>query len=204
MMADNIVLDALGIVYLAENRASWRLVEVPKAFGEHGGVSRRELPGHHWQWATHGLHRICNPMGHTGWELQLDTPNIQTSGYAARTAPKHILLVDDDDGYRYAAQKALEAAGFAVFAASGFNDALQRLESLEPIDLMVVDIVMKVNGFALARMARYRRPALKTLHITAFDVPGGEAEGKLILKPAAMDDLVREVHAAVADDLPSS
>ncbi len=129
------------------------------------------------------------------------TSEDQTFDPAAAVGPKHILLVDDDDGYRYAAHKALDAAGFAVVAVSGFNDALQRLESLERIDLLVIDIVMKVNGFALARMARYRRPKLKTLYITAFDVPSDEAVGKLIRKPAVMDDLVREVRAAVANDV---
>jgi len=124
----------------------------------------------------------------------------QTVDHAAPAAGKHILLVDDDDGYRYAAQRALESAGFAVVAARGFNEALEALDGLEPIDLLVIDIVMKVNGFALARMARYRRPKLKTLYITAFDVPSEEAVGKLIRKPAVMDELVREVHAAIADD----
>ena len=124
----------------------------------------------------------------------------QTVDRAAPVAGKHILLVDDDDGYRYAAQRALESAGFAVVAARGFNEALEALDGLEPIDLLVIDIVMKVNGFALARMARYRRPKLKTLYITAFDVPSEEAVGKLIRKPAVMDELVREVHAAIADD----
>jgi CheY-like chemotaxis protein len=113
---------------------------------------------------------------------------------------KQILLVDDDDGYRYAAQKALEGAGLAVISARTFNDALETLDSLEPIDLLVIDIVMPVNGFALARMARYRRPKLKTLYMTAFDVPGDEAVGKLIRKPSVMDDLVREVHDALEGD----
>jgi DNA-binding NtrC family response regulator len=114
--------------------------------------------------------------------------------------PKNILLVDDDDGYRYAAQRALESAGFTVIAARGFNDALEALDSLEPIDLLVIDIVMQVNGFALARMARYRRPELKTLYITAFDVPADEAVGKLIRKPAVMDELVEEVRTSIESD----
>ena len=123
----------------------------------------------------------------------------QASAPPATSDTKHILLVDDDDAYRYAVHKALEAAGFAVASVSGFNDALVRLDSLDPIDLLVIDIVMKVNGFALARMARYRRPQLKTLYITAFDVPSDEAVGKLIRKPENVDDLVREVRAAIAD-----
>src|SRR5262249_54355069 len=98
----------------------------------------------------------------------------------------------------------LEAAGFAVVSAPGFNEALQTLESLEPIDLLVIDIVMKVNGFALARMARYRRPKLKTLYITGFDVPSEEAVGKLIRQPGNRDELGREVRAALEDDLTSA
>jgi CheY-like chemotaxis protein len=135
--------------------------------------------------------------------MDLSISEDQALDRAAGAGGKHILLVDDDDGYRYAAQRALEAAGFEVAAVSGFNDALQRLDSLEPIDLLVIDIVMKVNGFALARMARYRRPSLKTLYMTAFDVPSEEAVGRLIRKPTAMDELVREVEAAIADEPPA-
>ncbi len=124
----------------------------------------------------------------------------RTLDRAVGKRPQQILLVDDDDGYRYAAQKALEDAGFAVIAARGFNDALEALDSLEPIDLLVIDIVMQVNGFALARMARYRRPKLKTLYITGYDVPAEEAVGRLIRKPTVMDDLVREVRAAIEGD----
>jgi CheY-like chemotaxis protein len=112
----------------------------------------------------------------------------------------YILLVDDEEGFRYAASKALENAGFTVAAVEDYRDALTRLERDERIDLLLTDIVMpnRVNGFALARMARLRRHDLKVLYITSFDVPTTEAAGKVIRKPITEEELVREVWDALA------
>jgi len=70
-----------------------------------------------------------------------------------------VLLVDDDDGFRYAAAEALEEAGFAVSAAPDYRQALEILEGDLPVDLLVTDVYMpeRIHGFALARMARMRR-----------------------------------------------
>jgi CheY-like chemotaxis protein len=196
MMADNAVLDAEGMVDPVEHKSRLRLRKTTDFLANTGecqdAEERRFL-----RFASDA--RKASVLASPG-SLELAASDDQTPDRAAPADGKRILLVDDDDGYRYAAQRALEGAGFAVVAARGFNEALEVLDGLEPIDLLVIDIVMKVNGFALARMARYRRPKLKTLYITAFDVPADEAAGKLIRKPAVMDELVREVHAAIAGD----
>lgn len=112
----------------------------------------------------------------------------------------HILLVDDEEGFRYAAGKALQEAGFAVTVAEDYRDALAHLESEKPLDLMVTDIVMpdRVNGFALARMARMRRLDLKVIYLTAYDVPTVEAAGKVLRKPISNEQLVSEVRGVLA------
>src|SRR5690242_7407026 len=104
----------------------------------------------------------------------------------------HILLVDDEESFRYAASRALEDAGYNVVAAEDYRDALVRLEGRAPIDLLVSDIVMpdRVHGFALARMARMRRRDLKVLYVTAYDIPSDEALGKVLRKPLADAELV--------------
>jgi CheY-like chemotaxis protein len=63
-----------------------------------------------------------------------------------------ILFVDDDEAFCYAAANALGAVGYKVSVAPDHRLALQILESPEPLDLMITDIVMPghVNGFALA------------------------------------------------------
>jgi DNA-binding NtrC family response regulator len=113
-----------------------------------------------------------------------------------------ILLVDGDEGFRYAAAESLEIAGFTVSTAPDCNEALDVLDSGLPVDLLVTDIYFpsKVHGFALARMARMRRLGLKVLYITAFDVPEAEAVGKILRKPLTNDQLVNEVRLALANE----
>jgi CheY-like chemotaxis protein len=120
--------------------------------------------------------------------------------YAMAAKPPSILVVDDEEGFRYAATKALQNAGFLVTAASDFRDALDLLDSDAPVDLLITDIVMpeRIHGFALARMARMRRTGLKVLYLTAFDVPTSEAAGKVLRKPLTDEQLVEEARLALA------
>src|SRR5215471_5898317 len=93
--------------------------------------------------------------------------------------PRRILVVDDDLVFGDAAARVLRAAGFEVFVAPDHRLALEDLESTRPIDLLITDIVMpeRVNGIALSRMAQMRRPGLKVIYMTAYDIPGVEEEG---------------------------
>jgi CheY-like chemotaxis protein len=111
-----------------------------------------------------------------------------------------ILVVDDDKAFRYVAARALRAAGYQVTMAPDFRVALQILEGDQPLDLLITDIVMpeRVNGFALARMARLRRLDLKVLYMTAYDIPTGEAIGKVLRKPLPLEVLTLEAGLALA------
>jgi CheY-like chemotaxis protein len=63
-------------------------------------------------------------------------------------APAQILLVDDEEGFRYAAAKTLRDSGFDVIAVPDYRGALAALEGSEPLDLLITDVVMPkpVNG----------------------------------------------------------
>jgi CheY-like chemotaxis protein len=108
-----------------------------------------------------------------------------------------ILVVDDDEPFREASAKALRGAGYGVEAAPDYRLALQHLESERPIDLLLTDIVMpqRVNGLALGRMARLRRPDIKIIYLTAYDIPNisNEALGPIFRKPIELDQIVVEV-----------
>jgi CheY-like chemotaxis protein len=112
----------------------------------------------------------------------------------------HILLVDDEESFRYAASKALADAGYTVAAAEDYREALALLDGGTPIDLLVSDIVMpdRVHGFALARMARMRRRDLKVIYVTGHDIPTSEALGKVLRKPVTDAELVDEVRRALS------
>jgi CheY-like chemotaxis protein len=105
-----------------------------------------------------------------------------------------ILVVDDDEAFGEASAKALRGAGYSVQFAPDYRLALQHLESDQPIDLLITDIVMprRVNGLALGRMARLRRPDIKILYLTAYDIPGihNEALGPLLRKPIDIDEII--------------
>ena len=117
------------------------------------------------------------------------------------TGPR-ILVVDDDAAFGDSTARVLRAAGFEVFLAPDHRLALEDLESTRPIDLLITDIVMpdRVNGIALSRMARMRRPELKVIYLTAYDIPGveDEAAGPVLRKPIDEDRLVAEVRRLLA------
>lgn len=117
-----------------------------------------------------------------------------------KTAAGRILLVDDEDEFRYAAEKALRNAGFEVKSVPNYQKALDILVGPDQLDLLLTDIVMRngINGFALARMARMRRLDLKLLYMTGYDVPTHEASAKILRKPISDTELLKEVQQALA------
>ena len=129
------------------------------------------------------------------------TPS-ETSFRRAPGAPARILVVDDDVVFREATARVLRAAGFEVSLAPDHRLALEDLESTRPIDLLITDIVMPdhVNGVALSRMARMRRPGLKVIYLTGYDIQGleDEADGPVLRKPIDDEQLVTEVRRILA------
>src|SRR4051794_29528326 len=114
----------------------------------------------------------------------------------ATPAPR-ILLVEDDRVFLRALELVLKSAGFDVVAVPDYIPALKHLDSGERIDLLLTDIVMpdRVNGLALSRMARMRRPGLRVIYLTAYDIPGAEDEalGQILRKPFDSDQLLRAI-----------
>jgi CheY-like chemotaxis protein len=111
-------------------------------------------------------------------------------------APR-ILLVEDDRIFLRTLELVLKDAGCDVLAVSDYVPALKHLDSGERIDVLLTDIVMpgRVNGLALARMARLRRPGLGVVYFTAYDIPGleDEALGQILRKPFDSDQLFQAI-----------
>jgi CheY-like chemotaxis protein len=109
----------------------------------------------------------------------------------------HILVVEDDAVYREALGHILQREGYSVSLTADFRGALELLETEEPVDLMLVDIVMpdRVNGIALARMARLRRRDIKIIYMTGYNIPGidREALGPILQKPIDDTALIQEI-----------
>ncbi|MDB5410587.1 MAG: hypothetical protein JWL84_5499 [Rhodospirillales bacterium] len=119
------------------------------------------------------------------------------------TEKSRVLLVDDDEIFGQATARFLEDAGFDVTFAPDYRGTLQILESDATVDLLLTDIVMpnRVNGLALARMARLRRPALKVIYLSGYDIPqiADEALGPVLRKPIENEHLVDAVRRLLAE-----
>ena len=112
-----------------------------------------------------------------------------------------ILLVEDEEGLRRVAQRALEKVGYKVLTAA---DGLEALEIYHrrshEIDLIITDVVMpKLGGIALYRTLRQDGHAPRFLFTSGYaahevmrgDVP--EADLQLLQKPWTLADLTHRV-----------
>jgi CheY-like chemotaxis protein len=126
-----------------------------------------------------------------------EAPIVNASRMVGEAAPRHILVVEDDEASGEAVSKILRDAGYEVSVAADFRRALEVLEAEPPLHLLLVDIVMpgSVNGLALSRMARMRRKNLKVIYMTGYTIPGAEREalGPILFKPINDTRLLTEV-----------
>ena len=83
-----------------------------------------------------------------------------------------VLLVEDEPQICDIATEALEEQGFEVEAVSNAGEALRRLTSGLPVDILFTDVNLHggMDGAALARLARELRPGLPVIYTS-----GGQA-----------------------------
>ena len=113
-----------------------------------------------------------------------------------------VLLVIGEKADEYGA--ALREQGFDVAVCADTIEALKRIEEGAPADVLVTDVVFRggLNGFALARMAILRRPALRFVYLLdqPDDAPPSEREaalGALLTQPLTPALLVASVRGAL-------
>ncbi len=77
-----------------------------------------------------------------------------------------VLLVEDEPQICDIATEALEEQGFEVEAVSNAGDALRRLTSGSPVDILFTDVNLHggMDGAALAQLARELRPGLPVIY----------------------------------------
>ncbi|MFG6465704.1 ATP-binding protein [Roseateles sp. BYS87W] len=126
-------------------------------------------------------------------------------GAAAGTGPietlngTHVLLVEDDASLAEVTAALLSAHGARVHRAAGADQALEQMERLPQVDVVLTDVVMpgRLDGVALARQLRAQHPALAVVLISGFnlaDVSPGEFTQ--LRKPCAPHDLLAALRVA--------
>ncbi len=112
-----------------------------------------------------------------------------------------ILVVEDDVTVRLIISDALKDLGYEVFTASEARDAIPILQSAQPIDLLISDVILPhINGRKLAETARVARPGLRVLFVSGYaENAVVRAEFldigmDMLSKPFALDALGAKVH----------
>ena len=110
-----------------------------------------------------------------------------------------VLVAEDDPGIRDMLSIILESSGFEVVAVEDGPTALAAGEQHEP-DVALLDVMMPgIDGIAVARTLRDRRPELPIILVSArtedTDVWEGWASGidSYVTKPFDVDALVAEI-----------
>jgi CheY-like chemotaxis protein/two-component sensor histidine kinase len=114
---------------------------------------------------------------------------------------EYILLVEDEEGLRRVAQRALEKVGYRVVTAADGLDALEIYHGrANEIDLIITDLVMpRLGGIALYRTLRQEGHPVRFLFTSGYAaheiMQGDLADGELALlqKPWTLADLTHRV-----------
>ena len=159
---------------------------------QHGGFVELESAV-----GTGTIVRVFLPLAREDHPLHRVTPVPGT----LRGGRETILLVEDEDGLRRVAQRALERVGYQVLTA---DDGLEALELYRrraaDVDLVITDVVMpRLGGIALYRTLRQEGHSPRFLftsgyaadEITQGDIPEGDLV--LLQKPWTLADLTQRV-----------
>jgi len=117
-----------------------------------------------------------------------------------------VLLVEDEDGVRELALRALQAHGYRVLAAANGEEALVVARGHgEPISLVLTDVVMpKVSGPEMMAHLRARFPAIKVLYMSGYAddavLRHTSLEASHIQKPFTPLGLVRKAREVLDGD----
>ena len=117
--------------------------------------------------------------------------------------PTNLLLVDDEQSFVEIMIQRLRRRGFIVAYAFSGQEALNRLEADDSIDVVILDAKMPgMDGIETIRMIKRKRPLVKIIMLTGYATVNLAIEAmKLgafdyLMKPCDLDELVLKVKKA--------
>jgi PAS domain S-box-containing protein len=133
-------------------------------------------------------------------------PRAAASGDAADVPPvlgAAVLVCEDNDDVAALAVDMLEQLGHRPTRVGTAAAALGALEDGRPVDLLFTDVLMPggMDGLALAREARRRRPGLPVLLTTGYTGAGAAAVPRgmpVLRKPYKLQDLAHALQSVLA------
>ena len=124
-----------------------------------------------------------------------------------------VLVVEDDDQVREVTLRRIEFLGYAVAEARTGPEAIDRLQSLDRIQLVLSDIVMPggLTGYDVARWVASNRPAIKVILCSGYNEgdrgandQGPPADVHTLGKPYSRDQLAKALSKALVQPEASS
>ncbi|HEY6895940.1 MAG TPA: PAS-domain containing protein [Rhodocyclaceae bacterium] len=127
-------------------------------------------------------------------ELPMDVPLPATTERSGERPL--VLLVEDDTDVRRVVRHQLTRLGYPVLEAGSGDEALQMIDNIPDIRLVLSDVVMpgKTDGHALARVVSERYPELRIMLISGYPEGHGKAQPAgvaLLSKPFTAEQLSR-------------
>jgi signal transduction histidine kinase/ActR/RegA family two-component response regulator len=123
---------------------------------------------------------------------------------------RKVLVVEDDADVRTFVLSALQDLGYETAEADGADAALEMIDKDEQINVLLTDVVMPgASGKKLLDAVKGSRPDLPVLFMTGYTrnaiVHNGVLEQgvRLLTKPFTLDELARELRAAIFNHVPA-
>ena len=115
-----------------------------------------------------------------------------------------ILVADDNRDLVLSISKLLELTGHSVIAAHSAREAVDLLDELPNIDLVLSDIRMPgVDGFDLLRVLRHRFPSLPIILMSGLPITPDDVVplgASILTKPIDMDELQSLIQQKAANN----
>ena len=113
------------------------------------------------------------------------------SDEAPETKPQRVLVVEDNEHAAYLLRTLLERAGYSVIVSPDGRDALAKLVSMEPVDLVMLDLMLPyVSGYQVLIEAR-QNPKWQRVPIVVVTARTLEMDAVRALETGA-NDFVRK------------
>ncbi len=146
--------------------------------------------------------RIYWPITQQGTGTLVEAPTSQN----LTGAGQHILVVEDQQQIREYCKNVLERHNYQVSLASSAEEALELMETSEPPDMLVTDVVLlEKSGHQLANEANQRWPDLPVLYCSGYTDDILAHHGvlhptvNLLNKPFESEELLRSIKRLLAE-----
>jgi CheY-like chemotaxis protein len=100
---------------------------------------------------------------------------------------------------------ALESEGHRVALCGTADEAMKRLLSGEPFDVLFTDVVMpgRLTGMDLVQWCRRHRPDLPSVAATGYTAQAADGDTQVLRKPYGLDALLNALQWAVPASAPN-